>query len=74
MKFCVSATTVNTETKATVKTQPGGGGILFGYFDTGDVGGVEILSSESHGNQDDERRRVVRRRLLTQLLHVPQVN
>lgn len=43
---------------------------LFGYLDTGDVGRVELLSSKSHRNQDDDGLPGLRERLLAQPLHI----
>ena len=44
------------------------------YFYAVDVGGIEILSSKSHRNQDDDRPPGVWERLFTQPPHVLQID
>lgn len=56
------------------RTQEGTHNALFGYFDAGDVGGIEILSSKSHRNQDDNGLPGLRRRPFTQVLHILQID
>ena len=48
--------------------------IKFGYFDAGNVGRIEILSSKSNRDQDDDRLPGLRERPLTQPLHILQVD
>lgn len=48
--------------------------ILVQYFDTGDVGWIEILSAKTHRNQDEDRFPVLRERPFAQLPHILQVD